>query len=222
MILENDVIAKLLKVESGELDEHLTALDCSPFGLFLPIYADGECVKSVPMGYSQVERNLEVTVQPAEDLQDENMEKVAWIYGQNKPDDSKCNHPGTGPFDCSHCTDHQGNCRHCTGHPQKTDSVKVGIFDAPELDYGASVEGLSEKHFLLRSLSKDGFGLTLLHGHSDRFKFTQLPRGYVSVVSNGRTDFRLSEEVAEDKTFVPNMWRSVDGRFEVAGGLSCV
>lgn len=50
--------------------------------------------------------------------------------------------------------------------------------------------------------------------------FTKLPEGYVSVIANGATTFRKESDVAKDKTFVPNMWRSINGKLQVAGGFS--
>lgn len=223
-MIDDDVTHAVSKVHSGALDAHLPALDASSFGIYLPIYLDGGRIKRLPNGYSQIETDLEVKVLPSSEIEpDEEMQTVAWFGGPAKPNDSKCRHPGTGPFTCKHCTKH-GACRHCTKHPQKqkNDARSASGFDAPELDYEAVIATLDEKRPLLTSLEAEGFGLALLHGHSDRYKFTQLPAGYVSVVTNGRTEFRACEDVAGDETFVPNMWRSAGGRYEVAGGLSAL
>jgi hypothetical protein len=222
---DEDVRLALLKVRSGALDEHLPALESSAFGIYLPIYLDGDRVTRLPPGYSQVETDLDVSVLPTSDIEaNEELQSVAWFGGPGKPDDSKCSHPKTGPYTCKHCTKHTGNCRHCTGHPQKkkNDASAPINFEASELDYDAAIATFEEKRPMLAALESEGFGLGLLHGHSDRFKFTELPIGYVSVVTNGRTEFRTNEEVAGDKSFVPNIWRSVGGRYEVAGGLSAI
>ena len=222
MLLDYDVNRDMSKVREGALNAHLAALDKTDFGLYLPIYLKGDKIRRLPSGYSQVETDLEVKVIQSGDIDcDEEMQTVAWFGGPEKPDDAKCVHPKTGPNNCKHCTAH-GRCRHCTGHGNfiQNDASKASDFDAPELDYEASFATLDEKGPMLASLAAEGFGLALLHGHSDRFKFTQLPQGYVSVVTNGRTEFRKSVYVADDTTFVPNMWRSLGGRFEVAGGLS--
>lgn len=57
-----------------------------------------------------------------------------------------------------------------------------------------------------------------MHGHSDKFMFTKFPEGFVSVIANGITTFRKEKEVMDDKTFVPNVWRSINGKLHVAGG----
>jgi len=222
MLLDDDVHTDISKVRQGAFNAHLGPLDESDFGLYLPIYVDGDRIRRLPSGYSQVETDLEVSVIASGDIDyDEEMQTVAWFGGPEETDDAKCVHPKTGPNNCRHCTKH-GKCRHCTGHGNFTqdDAKNASGFDAPELDYDASFVTLDEKRSMLSSLAAEGFGLALLHGHSDRFKFTQLPHGYVSVLTNGRTEFRTLVDVMDDTTFVPNMWRSSGGRFEVAGGLS--
>ena len=138
---------------------------------------------------------------------------VAWMGGQNAKD-SKCSHGGTAK--CKHCTGHASHCRHCT---HKTGNFGQD-FAAPQLDYAKAAEKIKDNKALLESLAKEQFGLTLLHGHSDEFMFTKLPEGYVSVVSNDTTHFRKEAEVAQDTTFVPNVWRSINGQLRVAGGYS--
>ena len=110
---------------------------------------------------------------------------------------------------------------------QLGDELTIGIAAAEQADSlslaqkpDEAVKQLVHKRDLLDELSKKNFGLTLLHGHNDEHMFTKLPEGYVSVVSDGTTSFRKEEEVLADPTFVPNVWRSVNGKLRVAGGHS--
>lgn len=107
---------------------------------------------------------------------------------------------------------------HCT-HPKKAfHQSNHSSVEMPELNYHKVVAQLSGMEDLLSSLAKHGVGLTLLHGHSDKFMFTKFPEGFVSVIANGITTFRKEKEVMDDKTFVPNVWRSISGKLHVAGG----
>jgi hypothetical protein len=210
---DDEVKALIAKVHSGELDQFAPHLDGTDFGIYMPTYSDQDGVKLMLQGYSQLERNLKVHVSKgdAEELLD--AKPVGWMGGGNAKD-SKCTHGGTTK--CKHCTGHADHCRHCTHARGKT----KGDLVAPKLDYDEAVKQLVHKRDLLDELSKKNFGLTLLHGHNDEHMFTKLPEGYVSVVSDGTTSFRKEEEVLADPTFVPNVWRSVNGKLRVAGGHS--
>ncbi len=144
---------------------------------------------------------------------------VGW-FGNLKAKNSSCTH---GSVDkCKHCTGHTGACRHCTHCARHSDhdiSDLLGVH-MKELDYHKVVKEIDNKQELLNALAVHGVGLTLLHAHSDQFMFTELPEGYVSVIANGVTTFRKESDVAKDKTFVPNAWRSIDGKLQVAGGFS--
>lgn len=214
MQTEDKVQSLLNKIQSGEFDEHLRSLEGTDLGLYLPVYEDGGTIKLMKEGYSQSETNLTVTVSKAPDTVPEDSFVVAWI-GNQQWKDSTCSHSGTRS--CTHCTSHGGRCSHCTGHAGR--ELGSGL-DAPELDYPSAVDTLRAKQDILDVLAEEGIGLALLHGHNDEFTFTKLPEGYVSVVSNGVTHFRTEEEVNRDSTFVPNMWRSINGELRIAGGYS--
>ncbi len=213
MNIDDKVKALMEKIQSGKMDEHLKSLDGSDFGLYIPVYVDKATVKPMLEGYSQNEKNLTVLLSKDAEGIPADAKPVAWMGGQIAKD-SKCNHGGTSK--CKHCTGHASHCRHCTHKAGKLG----GDFVAPELDYDGAFGQLENKKDLLESLSKEEIGLVLLHGHNDKFMFTKLPPGYVSVISGDKTTFRTQEEVSQDNTFVPNMWRSVEGKLLVAGGYS--
>lgn len=204
----------IASVQSGKLSELLQKVDNSDFGLYVPVYEDQGVIKPMLDGYSQTERNLVISVGKKDVDDSDGALPVGWL-GRIDAKDSSCRH---GDHDkCRHCTSHQDKCRHCT-HP-KGKSV-AGIDGAPELDYHEVVKQIDDKRDLLDELAAHGMGLTLLHGHSDQFMFTKLPEDYVAVIANGLTTFRKATDVAKDPTFVPNVWRSVNGQLRVAGGHS--
>ncbi|MBQ4666506.1 hypothetical protein [Aeromonas hydrophila] len=214
MQIDDKVKAALESIQSGKLDGYLQQIDNSDFGLYVPVYEDQGMIKLMLEGYSQTERNLVISVGKKEEDDPQEALPVGWL-GQFNAKDSSCNHPKENK--CRHCTSHQSKCRHCT----HTKSHTMGdINGAPELDYHETVKQITDKQDLLQSLAVDGIGLTLLHGHSDQFMFTKLPEGYVSVIVNGVTTFRKESDVAADSTFVPNVWRSINGELRVAGGHS--
>jgi len=92
--------------------------------------------------------------------------------------------------------------------------------DAPPLDYDDVAKGILTKQDLLNELAPHEIGIALLHGHNDIHEFTKLPEDYVSVIEGGVTSFRPLADVKVDHTFVPNTWRYINGRLEVAGGFS--
>lgn len=213
MNASDDIKRLIQSVESGDLDKYVPDLEGTDFGIYVPTYVDGNIVKPMLQGYSQVEKNLKVSVSKGIEDAILDAKPVAWVGGQDAKD-SKCRHGGTAS--CKHCTTHTGNCRHCTGHKDK---VMSGL-TAPELDYDLAIKKLDEKRHLLEPLAKHQVGLTLLHGHSDEFMFTKLPEGVVSVVVDGTTTFRTEQEVLADPKFVPNIWRVTEGRLRIAGGYS--
>lgn len=215
MEADKNVMQLIMKVQDGHLNKYLADLDGTNFGLYLPAYADGDSVKLMLQGYSQTERNLKVNVSKGEDDALKDARVVAWMGSQNVKD-SKCTHGGTAK--CKHCSAHASHCRHCT---HTRDRVGEDLL-APELKYEDAVKNLGDKQHLLEPLAGEQFGLTLLHGHNDDFMFTELPKGHVSVISNGTTSFRKEEDVNKDATFVPNIWRASDGQFRVAGGYSSI
>lgn len=211
---DDDVKELIRKVEEGRLNKYLADLDGSDFGIYLPTYADGDTIKLMLQGYSQVEKNLKISISKIEDSSLEDALSVAWI-GVEDAKDSTCKHGGTTT--CRHCTRHTGACKHCTKHSRR--NFGPGLL-APELDYDEVIKRLDQYKDLLSALAKENFGLSLLHGHNDKFMFTRLPEGYVSVISEGATIFKKEVEVLNDPTFVPNVWRVINGKTRVAGGYS--
>jgi hypothetical protein len=220
MKIDDEVQSILTKVQDGDFVADLQPIDGTELGLYLPAYVDDDTVKLLPSDYAQLETNLKVTISRNLDAGVEKGEAVAWL-GNLTGKDSRCKHGDTAS--CTHCTYHDSVCRHCTGHQDKIGiggRVRPVELDAPKLDYDAIPDLLKSKEDVLVSLSKRRLGLALLHGHNSVHKFTQLPSDYVSVISNGETHFRKLDEVAQDPSFVPNMWRLVDGRLQPAGGFS--
>ncbi len=216
MKLDEKVKNLITKAESKLITSFAKALEGSDFGIYIPVYADGDTIKPMLEGYSQTEKNLVVSISKGA-KKDPEAKPVAWMGGaQGK--DSKCTHGGKRS--CTHCTGpHGGACKHCTEH--NTGGLG-GDLKAPELDYDSAIKTLTNKKDLLDKLALEGFGLTLLHGHNNKFMFTKLPEGYISVISNDVTDFRTEGEVQKDTTFVPNVWRYVGGKLKVAGGYSSI
>ncbi len=217
----DDKVKQLLdKVTSGEMDKFIPSLDRCDFGIFFSAYVDGEHVRLMREGYSQVERNLTVTVESDADRVPDDTFVVGWM--------GRIEAGGHGGTQCrgahnschKHCpaSSHGAGPKNCIGHPQN--HAVADDLDAPELKYELAVMELKSKQDLLNSLAEEGFGLALLHGHNNTFTFTQLPEGYVSVVSNGVTRFLKEAEVIGDPAFVPNTWRSMNGELRVAGGYS--
>lgn len=222
MKVDNQLKSLIDKISRGDFDKYAGDLSDTEFGLYIPAYSEKGMIRSMPAGFSQTESNLKIQItKKSEGLPDADAQTVAWV-GSADAEDSKCRHGGT--FTCRHCTKH-GTCRHCTGHKDKAgpnlglESPGLGL-KAPELNYDQAAMKLTTKQDVLKSLAQDGVGLALLHGHNDMFKFTELPAGYVSVISNGETHFRKEEDVMKDDTFVPNVWRFVDGVLKPAGGFS--
>ncbi|CAG2266475.1 hypothetical protein [Burkholderia sola] len=214
MNLENDVSSIIEKVNSGEFDSLSDQLDSGDFGIFYPAYVEDGTVKMMKPGYSQTETNLKIAV-TSTGLKDPDAKTIAWMGG-GATSWSSCNHPGTGPHSCKHQNGH-GDCIHCRGHASQK---SLGDGSTEGLDYFNAVNKLDNKQDLLNSLAPHGLGLTLLHAHSDEYEFTKLPVNMVSVIANGVTSFRKIEDVAKDETFVPNAWRFISGKLEIAGGFS--
>ncbi|MEM7704804.1 MAG: hypothetical protein AAF358_04585 [Pseudomonadota bacterium] len=211
MPAEKDVQAIVDRVNAEELTELISELDGSDFGAQIPVYDDNGTIRMMLQGYSQVERDLVVSVGRNEP--DDDALQIGW-FGRQDGRDSSCQHDDHDR--CRHCTGHTGACRHCT-HPRGQSN---GLPNAPGLDYHQAIQELANRQELLAALAEEGLGLTLVHGHNDEHMFTRLPEDYVSVVAGGRTVFRETTTVAQDPTFVPNTWRVVNGELNVAGGHS--
>ena len=211
MQVENDVQEVINKVKSGKLNKLLSKLDGSDFGIQLPVYDDQGTIKMMLAGYSQVERDLIISV--SRDNVDDDALQIGW-FGSLDGKDSSCSHGNLQK--CRHCTAHGGRCSHCT---HTTDHSGL-IEDAPKLDYFEMVEEIKNKQDILDELAPEGLGLTLIHGHSNKHMFTKLPEDRISVIVAGKTEFRLESDVAKDPTFVPNVWRVINGELKVSGGHS--
>ncbi len=226
MKIDKKIKSIIEAVQSGKLNNYLEQIDNSDFGIYVPIYEEQGTIMPIPEGYSQIERNLIVSIERKKDelvlikreVSDLEAPLAVGWFGALRNKDSVCKHGDVNS--CKHCTSHTGACMHCT-HPKKAfHQSNHSSVEMPELNYHKVVAQLSGMEDLLSSLAKHGVGLTLLHGHSDKFMFTRFPEGYVSVIANGITTFRKEKEVMDDKTFVPNVWRSISGKLHVAGGYS--
>ena len=71
----------------------------------------------------------------------------------------------------------------------------------------------------LDELASHGIGIALIHGHSSRYEFTELPLGMIAVIENARTHFRRRSDVSDTSRFVPNIWRFEDGVRQCVGGF---
>lgn len=214
MKTDDDVKVLIEKTKDGTLDAYAKTLEGSDFALYLPTFVDNDRVRLLRDGHSQTESNLKIKVTNSK-LIPSDAKAVAWL-GDVDAKDSACRHGTTRT--CKHCTSHTKACKHCTSHQLRVGNAEV--IDAPELDYQTAIEKLRGKQDVLKNLAKERFGLALLHGHSDKYTFTKLPEGLVSVISNDETKFRPISEVEADETFVPNMWRVSNGKLVVAGGYS--
>ena len=211
MIVDEKLQALLDKVNAGELDQYLAELDGSDLGFHIPTQMLDGKLTLLGKGFSQSESNLKITVAPVAALKPDSY-VVGWMGdAADKPIQCRGGHSS-----CSgHCDSHGGPIRNCS----KCTSTYTELI-APKLDYESAVTQLENRRNLLNTLAKDGFGLALLHGHNSEFTFTQLPHDYVSVIANGETSFRKLSDVEVDSNFVPTVWRSVNGRIQVAGGHS--
>lgn len=215
MNMENEVRSIIEKVNSGEFDNLSNELERADFGLFYPAYVENGTVKMMKPGYIQTETDLKIAV-TANGLRDPSAKTIAWMGSGRETSWSACKHPGTGPHTCEHQNRH-GNCIHCRGHDNPHSFKK----EKPAgLDYFEAIEQLNNKQDVLHSLAPYRLGLTLLHAHSDEHEFTKLPEDMVSVIADGETSFRKLQDVATDETFVPNAWRFIDGKLQIAGGFS--
>lgn len=195
-----------------ELKPHIQKMNGTNFGIFMPTYVEDGLVKTMMPGYSQIEKDLVVSISPTSEALPDDVKTVGWFGGANGKD-SKCKH-GTD-CRCRHCTRHQSHCRHCR---HKCGDV-APEFIAQKLDYDNEIANFEYIKDSLEHLSNKGIGISLLHAHSDEHMFTELPRGYVSVVEDGITSFLKLGDVEKDENFVPNTWRVIDGNVEIAGGF---
>lgn len=220
MNIDDKVKQLINKVMSGEMDKFIPQLNGSDFGIFVSVYVDGKSVRLMKDGYSQVERNLEVTVEKNTDKAPEDNFVVGWMGHIEAGGHGGTQCRGSHNSCHKHCpaSSHGAGEKNCIGHPQI--SGAPDNLDAPELKYDLAVKELESKQDVLNSLAEEGFGLALLHGHNNKYTFTKLPEGYVSVVSKGLTTFQKETEIKNDPTFVPNTWRFINGELRVAGGYS--
>lgn len=212
MKIDENVQQLLEKVNSGELDKYIPELENSDLGFHVPVYcSDGE-LKLMNEGFSQTESNLKISVVREPVIKSKDNYIVGWMGNlEDKPQQCRGGHSScTG-----HCESHSGPTKNCSA----CEGINSELI-APELDYDSAVQQLKTKTNMLNSIAKDGFGLSLLHGHNSEFTFTKLPHDYVSVISGGETKFRKFADVQVDPTFVPTVWRVLNGKLQVAGGHS--
>lgn len=218
MQLSNEALELIKKIEQGEIDFSKDRLNNTKFGVFIPTKVVENTVVKMQPNENQTESDLKISITKDMGAMPHNSKQVGW-FGNVIGKDSICEHPGGR--NCRHCTDdHGAPTRNCNAHYQVNNGVDVTtIF--PELDYDRALEEFkNEREELLNKLAEEGFGVSLLHAHSPNYQFTELPSGYVAVVSDAKTFFRSESEVEEDETFVPNTWRFVNGELKVAGGFS--
>ncbi|TJZ77530.1 hypothetical protein [Chitiniphilus eburneus] len=212
MKVDDNLKSLLEKVGSGELDRYLTELEGSDLGFHIPTQISDGTLKLMDEGFSQNESNLKISVTRVADVKPEDSYIVGWMGDKtNKPIQCRGGHSScTG-----HCDKHGGPIKNCSA------CSRIGSeLIAPQLDYDSAVKQLENRRDLLNTLAKQGFGLALLHGHNSEFTFTKLPHDYVSVIANGETSFRKLSDVQMDASFVPTVWRNVNGKLQVAGGYS--
>jgi len=214
MKIENEIKTLLEKLKTEKVTSLTKQLEGSDFGLYIPAYLEGDEVKLMLPGFSQTERDLVISISKDGEPFPEDTKPVAWFRNIDGRD-SNCTHGGTQS--CTHCTGHSAGCNHCSGHSGRTLGDN---FNAPELNYNSSIEQLINYKDLLKQLANEGFGIALLHGHSEEYMFTKLPLDYVSVITDGVTSFRKIDDVKNDSAFIPNMWRINNGQVIIAGGFS--
>jgi hypothetical protein len=206
--LSKEIEEIIQKVENGLLNNILHELKDSYLGIYYPTMINEEgIVIPIPKGFTQLENDLEVTV--SEQLSS-NAVRVGWNIKQE------------GGLGCNHCSRHGGpvDCRHCENHGPGT--KRMGnelLLDAEELDPSTFEAEADKYQTVLKSVGAYGFGLYVLHGHTDEKPFTKLPLNTISVIIDGKTEFLSRSEVLNSESFVPNMWRYVDGKCQVAGGF---
>ena len=120
------------------------------------------------------------------------------------------------PEKSNHATNVCGHCRsHCHGHnPPFADPLADALALDPHA-VGQSVESLCD----LDTLARGGVGVALVHGHSSRFAFVELPEGMVAVIHSGRTQFLQRNDVVARDNFVPNVWRFEHRARQPVGGF---
>ena len=87
MEIEDKVKAVIDKLEAGELNTLLSELDGSNFGVQLPVFEDQGKIKMMLEGYSQIERDLVISVGPNET--DDEAVQIGW-FGRLDGKDSSC------------------------------------------------------------------------------------------------------------------------------------
>lgn len=216
MKVSQDTRKLIEKIKQGKLDYLARELNNSDFGVFIPATVKDGKVTTLERGQSQSENDLVVTITTDQNNLPEDAQQVGWV-GRRDGKDKVCDHPKG--FSCTHCTKHGGSTITCTKHNKM--NLEFDLTESfPVLDYEEALKDFKEKEHLLDRLAKEGFGLSLLHGHSDEHRFTKLPPGNVSVISSSKTTFRTEDDVEADETFVPNIWRFIDGKVRVTGGFS--
>ena len=111
---------------------------------------------------------------------------------------------------------------HCTSHNHVTmdDDPLVTATELRPLAVEARLYAMCRDGTLsLDELATHGIGIALIHGHSSRYEFTELPLGMIAVIENAKTHFRQRSDIVDVSGLVPNVWRFENGIRHVAGGF---
>ena len=195
-MIHQTVKTAISKVEEGKFDSFLQILENKNLGIFVNAYANEGQVLPIPDGYHQSESNLEICLS---NEKEESAVQVGW-YGQIH---ALCsNHPS--------CEDY--------AH-QKYKPEEDVLANAAELVISSTQEEAEKHRNMLDELFADGLGLFIVHGHSRKFTFSELPQNCIAVIENGKTNFRYRKDVINITNFVPNIWRMENGVRQVVGGF---
>ncbi len=63
MKIDKKIKSIIEAVQSGKLNNYLEQIDNSDFGIYVPIYEEQGTIMPIPEGYSQIERNLIVSIE---------------------------------------------------------------------------------------------------------------------------------------------------------------
>lgn len=191
--------AAISKVEQGKFDTYLKLIENTNLGIFINAYAVDGQVLPIPSGYHQSEGDLNISLENEKRVSDI---QVGW-FGKTQ---ALCSsHP-----DCS-------DYKHGPRPPE--DGFIDALTGAPELSIDSVHKTVEKYRTIIDDLFLDGLGLFIVHGHNQKFAFTELPSKWVTVIQNNQTRFQLRKEVIGKGTFVPNIWRLESGVREVVGGF---
>jgi hypothetical protein len=182
------------KVDQGKFDAHLKILENTNLGIFINSYVTDGKVSPIPNGYHQSEHDLHIQLKSKAS---DNDVQVGW-------------------FGKKHTL--------CSGHPDCEDRKHFGDYkkedplaDATELNINSVQKTFEKYRYMLDELFVSGLGIFMVHGHSNKYAFTELPPKWIAVIEKNQTHFRLRSKVINLATFVPNIWRMENGARQVVG-----